>query len=586
MKSFLFNFLIIVLTTCFTYGQRVLPKHFSKYEKEHLKDYTVPINRNAIFTPPNNEAIRTPAEWESMQGVAISWVAYSNFLSQIVRYAQEEGRVYIYCEDSLNVKTYLSSKNIGVDSVIFIQQTTNSVWIRDYGANNIYLDEVGELAFVDWVYNRNRPQDDISPEYLAQKLGVPIYATTQSPVDLVNTGGNFMCDGLGNAFASKLIMDENESINAFNSTPKTEAEVDKIMLDYMNITRYVKMPTLPYDGIHHIDMHMKLLDEETLLVGEYPDGVADGPQIEQNLQYISDHYLSAFNTPYKIVRIPMPIGSTWSGYEAYPDEGGTYRTYTNSLILNKKVLVPIYNIASDSVALNIYKQQMPAYEIIGINAEAPIQASGAIHCTTHEIAEKQPIWMVHQKLSQATYNEDGYEIKATIKHISGIQNASVYYKDKEDDEFTQLPMKDIGNDNWRAIIPSEESTTIYEYYIEAQAFSGKTRRRPLSAPNKYWSFTIEKQGLIQQENQLFKPKYYIQDAQIVLYYQSDFASNINVTLYNIQGQMVVAPTTFNTEKGLNLHRIPVNHLTAGVYVLKIHYGKHYYSKKIIISSCF
>lgn len=36
----------------------------------------------------------------------------------------------------------------------------------------------------------------------------------------------------------------------------------------MGIERYIKMQTLPYDGIHHIDMHMKLLDEETLLVGQ------------------------------------------------------------------------------------------------------------------------------------------------------------------------------------------------------------------------------------------------------------------------------------------------------------------------------
>ena len=33
-------------------------------------------------------------------------------------------------------------------------------------------------------------------------------------------------------------------------------------------------------------MHMKLLNEETLLVAEYPEGLSDGPQIEENLQYI------------------------------------------------------------------------------------------------------------------------------------------------------------------------------------------------------------------------------------------------------------------------------------------------------------
>jgi hypothetical protein len=92
---------------------------------------------------------------------------------------------------------------------------------------------------------------------------------------------------------------------------KTEAEIDTIMKKYLGINRYIKMETLPYDVIHHIDMHMKLLNEETLLVGEYPPGVADGPQIEANLQYI----LNNFQTCYPCRRInsggiPMPGGIT------------------------------------------------------------------------------------------------------------------------------------------------------------------------------------------------------------------------------------------------------------------------------------
>ena len=55
------------------------------------------------------------------------------------------------------------------------------------------------------------------------------------------------------------------------------------MNKFLGVDRYIKMNTLPYDQIHHIDMHMKLLDEETLLVGQYPPGIADGPQIEANL---------------------------------------------------------------------------------------------------------------------------------------------------------------------------------------------------------------------------------------------------------------------------------------------------------------
>jgi hypothetical protein len=90
----------------------------------------------------------------------------------------------------------------------------------------------------------------------------------------------------------------------------------------MGLSRYVKMPVLPYDGINHIDMHMKLLNEETLLVGEFPDGVSDGPQIELNLQYVLDNFMTPFGTPYKVVRIPM-IPSTGGAYPGGPFGNGS-----------------------------------------------------------------------------------------------------------------------------------------------------------------------------------------------------------------------------------------------------------------------
>ena len=123
-----------------------------------------------------------------------------------------------------------------------------------------------------------------------------------------------MSDGAGTAFSSELVVEENGPSGQFNQTVRTPAEVDSMMKWFMGISeRYVRMSTLPYDGIHHIDMHMKLLDEETLLVGEFPVGVSDGPQLEQNLQFIASNYNSTYGTPYELVRIPMP-----------PSTGGAY----------------------------------------------------------------------------------------------------------------------------------------------------------------------------------------------------------------------------------------------------------------------
>jgi hypothetical protein len=111
---------------------------------------------------------------------------------------------------------------------------------------------------------------------------------------------------MGTAFSSKLIIDENKSSGGFGVN-HTEAEIDTIVKKFLGVNRYIKMDKLPYDGIHHIDMHMKLLDEETLIVGEYPAGISDGPQIEANLQYVLANFKTAFGTDYRVVRVPMPV---------------------------------------------------------------------------------------------------------------------------------------------------------------------------------------------------------------------------------------------------------------------------------------
>src|ERR1044071_4410847 len=110
-----------------------------------------------------------------------------------------------------------------------------------YGQNTCYTNDVDSLILVDWIYNRPRPKDDTIPRRVAAAFGVPLYETTQAPNDLVHTGGNFMSDGLGTAFSSELVLQENPA--------KTPAQIDSIMSEFMGIDRYVKMTTLPYDGI-------------------------------------------------------------------------------------------------------------------------------------------------------------------------------------------------------------------------------------------------------------------------------------------------------------------------------------------------
>lgn len=487
-----FGFTSVVFAQQISDRNEVLPRSLTLAEQRIMGEYygNYAFGTKGIAVPPGG-SIRCAAEWEEIQTLVITWTNQYNVIqSKIVDAAQEECRVLIACTDSNSVKNTLSGYGVPDVNLDFMEIPYNSIWIRDYGPNTMYRNDVDSLFLVDWIYNRPRPSDDVMPEQHALWHGIPLYETTQAPMDLVNTGGNWMSDGLGTAFASELILDENDAGNPYQVTVKNETDINNIMSDFMGIDRYIKMTVLPYDDIHHIDMHMKLLDEETLLVSEYPAGVADGPQIEANLQYVLSNFNSVFGTPYKVVRIPSPPST--SGL--YPDNGGSYRTYANQVFVNKTVLVPFYRQEYDTTAQRILEEAMPGYTVIGIDVDNSgqnlISLSGAIHCITHSVGVEDPMLIVHQALPDTYDDVNPYFVSAEIQHRSGISGATLYWGTSPGGPYTSLSMSNAGGNTWTANIPAQAVGTLVYYYIEGNANSGKVQVRPITAPAGYWDFEV------------------------------------------------------------------------------------------------
>jgi agmatine deiminase len=440
--------------------------------------------------------VRTMAEWEEVQALVITWTSFTGILKQIVRHAKEECQVIIVCSNPSQVTTYLQNAQYGgpitdLSNITFLQAGFNSIWMRDYGPETIYRNEVDTVMLLDWIYNRPRPADDVLSDAIASSLGIPIYSTTQAPYDLVHTGGNFMADGFGTAFSSNLVLDENGPNGDFNQTVRNAAGVDSMMHWFMGIApgRYIKMPTLPYDGIHHIDMHMKLLDEERLLVGRFPTGQSDGPQIENNIQTVVANYNSVFGTPYEVIRIPMPPSTAG----AFPPSS-SYRTYTNNVFINGTVLVPTYRTEYDTTALRILREALPGYKVVGIDCDDSgqniIQQSGAIHCITKAIGVAEPLLIKHQALDDTYDTVTPYTVNAYIRHRSGIAAANIFWTTDTAQGFSSVPMTHQGGNNWTGGIPAQPAGTDVFYYIEGEANSGKVQVRPIVAPAGWWKFRV------------------------------------------------------------------------------------------------
>lgn len=491
MKKTLVSVFILAFLAFPLLAQRpVLPKGFAPGEKALMPDYLASrqLTARGINTPPSFP-VRTPGEWEEIQSLVIAWTSFEEILTEIVREAQQECEVIVVCTDSNQVINYLSQQGVTTNNVRFVLSNFDTIWMRDYGPNTVYGNDVDSLILIDWIYNRPRPNDDAVPDAVGLNKGIPVYSTAATPYDLVHTGGNFMADGWGSGFSSRLIIDENGFGGQFNINPKNESEIDSIMYKFMGIDQYIKMTVLPYDAIHHIDMHMKLLDEETILVGEYPSGTADGPQIEANLQYVLSNFQSTFGTDFRVIRIPMPPDSR--GY--YPNQGpawnpGHYRTYTNSVLVNKTILVPVYEERYDTTALRIWSEAMPGYKVVGIDCNDIIPLSGALHCITKEVGVSDPLWISHQRLRNTTDLVNPYPVTAEIQHKSGIQAATLWYSTDTSQGYQSTAMSNPSGNTWTADIPATLQPQEVFYYIHAEANSGKQQVRPIAAPDGYLNF--------------------------------------------------------------------------------------------------
>ncbi len=572
MKRHLLLTLVFAITALSSFADQPL----TPVERAAMPAYLRQVGQqqtNGITIPPFSP-IRASAEWEPIDALVVVWTTYTNTVRQIIEYARTETKVLVVCNDSNQVIANLNANGVSTNNVDFIQTGFNSVWCRDFGPWNVYTNDVDSLFLIDWIYNRPRAKDDTVSRGIATFTGLPLYETTTSPYDLIHTGGNFMCDGLGTGFSSRLILDENPT--------KTEVQVDSIMQQFMGINRYIKMNTLPYDQIHHIDMHMKLLDEETLLVGEYPPGVADGPTIDSNLSYILTNFNSPFGTPYKVVRIPMPPDAMG----AYPNTGGDYRTYANAVFVNKTIIVPTYDPQYDTTAFRIWRESMPGYRVVGIDCNQMIPALGAIHCITKEVATRDPLLIVHQPLHDQLSSVPGYTVNGLFQHRSGIASATIFYRTDTLQAYTTVAMSATGNpDEWTGDIPAQPVGSTVYYYLRGEANSGKTQNRPITAPAGYWKFKVDASTSIGNVSPLISAgTVYPNPSKGLTCFQISATTStvIHAQLTDLMGKQVATIFDGNISAGEKRLWFNTSGLAAGLYLIEVNANNQVIRQKVVV----
>ena len=368
--------LLLCSTIGFLFSSSELPIGFTEDEwnNRHL------INEMGRETDPPIGPVRNIAEYEPMQGALIRYPF--GISTSIIREIAEDVKVYCLVSSGLQNSAYnsMNSASVNMDNVEFILGGTDSYWTRDYGPWWV-VDGNGDVGIVDFTYNRPRPNDNDAPLKVSDYLDVPYYSA-----DVVSTGGNYMTDGAGIAAATQIAYTENPECNTNDqsSVPLEPCSyVDNVMYDYYGIQEYHVVADPNNEYIDHIDCWGKFLSPEKLLIRSVQTNHSQYDEIEEIVDYFESTTTSS--------------GQPWEIYRVYTPND---QPYTNSLILNDKVFVPVMNSSWDDDALSVYEAAMPNHEILPFTGSW--MSTDALHCRIKGVPD-----ISLYSYSQGDVNTDG-----------------------------------------------------------------------------------------------------------------------------------------------------------------------------------
>lgn len=449
----------------FSFGQETenIPGKLTHWLTPEEKLRIHEIGRGFVETPPPAGPVRNISEFSRMQGALVRY-PFGLPMSLIKEMAENIMVTTIVSNNTQKNTVIQQYVNNGVDTshCDFLIAPSDSYWTRDYGPWFItYAPD--SVAIVDFPYNRPRPNDDAIPVKVAQKLGIRCFG-----MNLIHTGGNYMSDGMGGASSTELVWEENPSLSHNQVAEKTS--------DYLGIDSYQVRPDPNNTYIDHIDCWAKFLAEDKILIRKVPPSHPQYSQIEAAAAYWTTQVCS-YGYPYKVFRVMTPGN----------------QPYSNSVILNNKVLLPFMNSNWDDSAKAVYQAALPGYEVIGItgNPATPWESTDALHCRVMGISDIGLLYIHHLPLSGPQPCENDYLIQADLtvcSHKPVKADSVLIYYQVDNGPYQIVPMLNTSGNHYTGLIPKQSAGKTIRYYLFAADESGRRETCPFIGPGDPFLF--------------------------------------------------------------------------------------------------
>ncbi len=521
-------------------------------------------------------AVVSPAEFEKNDGLFLVWNynpphdSIAADLIAVVPTSIDNWIIYDPAQnggDTVGIRQFLLDMGIQSQAVHFLAAWTNTPWIRSYGPwinYGVFTDQplryMADAAYGGGLF----PMDDSLPSQLAG-----IWNWPHDSLHINLDGRNLQFDGLMRGFTSRKVMDDNQGL--------TENEIKNYLMDEFNVMDVVFMDKLEYSGGGSqggIDLFMKVLDYETILVSSIPESLPDYEVLESNVALLSQ-LQTRFGSPYKIIRVASPPNSNGQ----YPiSQEEECRSYTNMLQLNNTIIMPTYHTPEyDEAALSVMEDALPGYEVFGVDARFLSSQHASFHSMTKEIPQTNFLQIYHPKVSGPQIYFENYNITCLSNAMEEVEAMWLYYKLNQDSVYTKTTVHLVCPQHVGVIEALLPTDTIH-YYLEAISTS-EIITYPLSAPEGNFSFWFDMVG--ENEIQNTDKHYQIMPnpnaGRFTISLPHD-NSKLNIKVMDASGS-VVFQRSETSEPRIQLP----NSLNEGVYLLHIEDGHGSHTSKMILN---
>ncbi len=327
---------------------------------------------------------RLPAEWEPQDAVQLTlphpgtdWADMLDYVmpcfTEIINTISRHQHVIIVADEA-----WLESHPLKLsypDRITIATLPTNDTWARDHSGITIEI-ENKSFCLLDFVFNGwglKFPAD--KDNLITSKLyELGFFRARYQHAGLVLEGGGIESDGAGTLLTTA------ECLLSPNRNPHlSKRQIEQKLRSLFGVERILWLNhgyLAGDDTDSHIDTLARFCNKDTICYVQCTDEDDEHYEALKKMEAELGSFKRANGKPYRLVPLPLP--------DAIYDQDGQRlpATYANFLIINGAVLLPIYDVPQDKLAIEIFQDTFPKHKIYPIHCRPLIYQHGSLHCVT------------------------------------------------------------------------------------------------------------------------------------------------------------------------------------------------------------